>query len=261
MNILFTICGRAGSKGIKNKNISSFLGYPLVYYTLSAVELFMKRNIKNYTRIDLAVNTDSEALIELIKHTQMSCIYIPREEDLATDTSSKIDVIRDTLDKAEQMEEVTYDYVIDLDITSPLRTVQNIEELINKIKMNDNLDLVFSVTHSRRNPYFNMVMRSEGKIKKVINSNFTARQQAPEIYDMNASMYVYRNNFLLNTTNKGLFDGQIDIIEMKDTAILDIDHEEDLELMQVIAQYFYEQYPAYACIREHIENYNIRKEG
>ena len=44
MKILFTICGRAGSKGIKNKNIREFVGKPLPYYTISAIDLFFKRN-------------------------------------------------------------------------------------------------------------------------------------------------------------------------------------------------------------------------
>ena len=29
MNYLFTVCGRAGSKGFKNKNLKSMLGVPL----------------------------------------------------------------------------------------------------------------------------------------------------------------------------------------------------------------------------------------
>ena len=48
MNILFTICGRAGSKGIKNKNIRKFVGKPLPYYTISAIDLFLKKNIVGY---------------------------------------------------------------------------------------------------------------------------------------------------------------------------------------------------------------------
>ena len=30
--LLITICGRAGSKGLKNKNLNTFSGPPLVYY-------------------------------------------------------------------------------------------------------------------------------------------------------------------------------------------------------------------------------------
>ena len=46
MNILFTVCGRAGSKGLKNKNLSLFLGHPLLYYPLSLIDLFIKKLLK-----------------------------------------------------------------------------------------------------------------------------------------------------------------------------------------------------------------------
>jgi CMP-N,N'-diacetyllegionaminic acid synthase len=85
--------------------------------------------------------------------------------------------------------------VIDLDITSPLRTLKNIEALVDK-KLNSDADLVFSVTDSRRNPYFNMVMKTEKGYERVIKSYYNARQEAPEIFDMNASMYAYLLSFL-----------------------------------------------------------------
>ena len=43
MSILFTVCGRAGSKGFQSKNLKDFLGVPLVYYTLAAIRLWQLR--------------------------------------------------------------------------------------------------------------------------------------------------------------------------------------------------------------------------
>ncbi len=40
--LLVTICGRAGSKGFKNKNLKTFCGKPLAHYSLSALELFWR---------------------------------------------------------------------------------------------------------------------------------------------------------------------------------------------------------------------------
>ena len=48
MNILFTICARSGSKGVKNKNIREFNGLPLVTYTLAAYKIFLENNLKNH---------------------------------------------------------------------------------------------------------------------------------------------------------------------------------------------------------------------
>lgn len=235
MRVLFTICGRAGSKGIKNKNIRKFLGIPLPLYTLSAIELYLKKN-KN-VESDVAVNTDSMELVEIFKSSGMLPVeFVKRKEELGGDFVPKIQVIQDTYLELKKRKEREYDMIVDLDITSPLRTVEDIENLVKK-KEETECDIVFSVTGSRRNPYFNMVKKTEHGYKKVIESNFVARQQAPEIFDMNASMYAYRPEFLMS--GKGVLDGYSEVIHMYDTAVLDLDHENDFELMEVIAEYLF----------------------
>ncbi len=99
---------------------------------------------------------------------------------------------------------------------------------------------------------FNQVKRTDHGVKKVIESNFTARQQAPEIFDMNASVYAYKPEFL--KTGKGVLDGYCEMVEMYDTGILDLDHENDFELMEVVAKYLYSQNMNYRMIRENILN-------
>ena len=62
----------------------------------------------------------------------------------------------------------------------------------------------------------------------------------------------YPSFVLAQYTTGILWDGKIDVIKMKDTDVLDIDSEEDFVLMQFIARYLYEQYPAFAQVRDHI---------
>ena len=236
MKILFTICGRAGSKGIKNKNIREFVGKPLPYYTISAIDLFLKETSLN-VEADIVVNSDSKELLEMMKNNPLRTIEtIERDASLAGDAVGKIAVINDCLLKMESRSHKKYDMVVDLDITSPLRTVDNVEQLILK-QVECGADVTTSVTTARRNPYFNQVMKTEHGFKKVIASNFTARQQAPEIFDMNASLYAYSPEFL--RSGKGVLDGYCECIEMYDTGVLDLDHENDFELMEVIANYLF----------------------
>ena len=142
-----------------------------------------------------------------------------------------------------------YDLIIDLDITSPLRTVKDLDDMIEK-KLNTDYDLIFSVTDSRRNPYFNMVMETEHGYDRVIKSNFNTRQEAPVIYDMNASIYVYSREFLQRKV--GLFDGKCGIHKMFDTGVLDLDHENDMFLMEVIAKYLFENNEEFAEVYNNI---------
>jgi CMP-N,N'-diacetyllegionaminic acid synthase len=94
-----------------------------------------------------------------------------------------------------------------------------------------------------------MVHEENGYFTKAIKATFTARQQAPIFYDMNASIYAYSTKALREKDLVSFFNDRADAIFMKDTAVLDIDSEEDFELMEVLAGYFYGKYPEYGEVR------------
>ena len=103
-------------------------------------------------------------------------------------------------------------------------------------------DLVFSVVETRRSPYFNMVEnKPDGFYRKICESNFTARQQAPRSYELNASIYAYSPNFLRSTIEKTILDYNCGISVMPDYLVLDIDSEEDFQMMQNLHQYYCER--------------------
>lgn len=240
MNILFTLCGRAGSKGVKGKNARDFLEIPLVWYSMANIALYKERFSGN-DHIDIVLNTDSEDLIKLVeKIKDLDVTILRRDASLGGDKVPKVAVILDCLNRSEELFKVKYDMVVDLDITSPLRTVQDIKNAIDKKASRNDVDVVYSVAPSRRNPYFNMVKEENGYFCKAIPSNFTTRQEAPVFYDMNASIYAYSPDALRNKEHATFFNSNCDAVVMADTGILDIDSEEDYELMQVIAKYLFE---------------------
>lgn len=234
MNLLFTVCGRAGSKGIKGKNFREFLGHPLLFYTFAAIVLYRDKHPEHH--IDIALNTDSPEMKAMIEgNKQINALIVPRKKDLAGDSVAKKLVIEDTLNETEKITGVAYDLVVDLDITSPLRTIGDIEALLDKAGTLE-YDVVFSVVDARRNPYFNMVKENEdGTVSLVCPGEYTARQQCPPVYDMDASMYAYKPKFLRDDTM--LLAGKCGIIRRNDTAVLDLDSEVDFEYMQVIAKH------------------------
>lgn len=239
MNILFTICGRAGSKGFKNKNLKVMNGHPLVYYTLAAIRAYMDEHKDNETLV--ALNTDSNELIALAKEQNYidDVIVVERKTELAGDTSAKVDVIKDTYLSVKKQYQKRIDAVVDLDITSPIRRLQDIEGAIDTLLENDTYDLVFSVVDARRSPYFNMVEEKAPCIyRKICPSKYTARQQAPKSFELNASIYAYRPRFLESKIDKTILDYNCGIVIMQDYLVLDIDSEEDFEMMQVIYKYY-----------------------
>ena len=250
--LLITICGRAGSKGFKNKNLKNFCGKPLVYYSLSAAELFIKKHPE--LEIDVALNTDSEDLARLVAAEYPEVIYLPRGAELGGDRVPKVEVYKDSFARMETLASKQYDAMIDLDITSPLRTESDIENAFAKKQSRDDLDLVFSVCEARRNPWFNMVKTVDDHVEQVCKSEFTGRQQAPDVYDVNASIYVFKRNFLATNTDGMLWRGKIGISVMMDTGIIDIDSEHDYLLMEAIAQHLYAHYPEFAAVQENIRD-------
>lgn len=245
MNILFTLCGRAGSKGVKGKNARDFLDVPLVWYSMANIALYMEK-YAGEDDIKIVLNTDSEPLKDLVRRAKdVPVTIIHREESLAGDKVPKVAVILDSLNKAEDTFAQKFDMVVDLDITSPLRTVQDVKNAIDRKKQRNDVDVVYSVAPSRRNPYFNMVKEENGFFCKAIPSNFTTRQEAPVFYDMNASIYAYSPHALRNKEHATFFNSGCDAVVMADTGFLDIDSEEDYELMQVIAKYLFENNEAF----------------
>ena len=250
MNILFTLCGRAGSKGVKGKNARDFLDVPLVWYSMANIALYMEK-YAGEDDIKIVLNTDSEPLKDLVRRVKdVPVTIIHREESLAGDKVPKVAVILDSLNKAEEAFARKFDMVVDLDITSPLRTVQDVKNAIDRKKQRNDVDVVYSVAPSRRNPYFNMVKEENGFFCKAIPSNFTTRQEAPVFYDMNASIYAYSPKALREKEHATFFNSGWDAVVMADTGILDIDSEEDYELMQVIANYLFEKKEEYKEVIE-----------
>lgn len=82
-NILVTVCARAGSKGVKGKNTKLFCGRPLAAYTVAAYGLFRQRYQEAYGKMTLAVNTDSELLLQQMDELHTEYLYVPRAESLA----------------------------------------------------------------------------------------------------------------------------------------------------------------------------------
>lgn len=252
MRILFTICGRAGSKGIKNKNIQNFLGKPLPAYALSLIDLYLKEHPE--VEYDIVLNTDSKDLMEMLSIISINKMrkieIIERTAELSGDEVAKCDVIRNCYSIMQKRKDKEYDTVVDLDIGSPIRRRRDMDNLIRKTQDME-YDIVESVTESRRSPYFNIVQETDCGVRTVIESYFTTRQSVPVTYDENAALCAYNPCFLRSSMRWD--DSHREIILMPDTGVLDLDRPQDLELMQVIAKYLLSKDADFRYVYENID--------
>ena len=127
-----------------------------------------------------------------------------------------------------------------------------VENAFAKAQEREDLQIIFSVCEARRNPWFNMFKIVGDHAEMVIESQFTGRQQAPEVYDVNASIYVIRRAFLVDNPDPILWHSKFGVSVMMDTGIIDIDSEHDYLLMEAIAKHLYAHYPEFNAVRENI---------
>lgn len=232
MNILITICARGGSKGIPRKNIKVINGVPLISFTIELAKKFQK---KYNSRITLS--TDDFEIKKVAEEFGLKTNY-ERPSILASDTAGKIDTIKDVLLYEESLSGDKIDFILDLDITSPLRTFDDIEQSLQLLINKPEAQNLFSVNPAARNPYFNMVEEnSDGfytLVKTSTDGSVMTRQTAPKVFELNASFYWYRRSFFDSKYKSAITDKSI-IFEMKHICF-DLDHPIDFLFMEYLLQ-------------------------
>ena len=225
-NILCTICARGGSKGVKNKNIKELNGKPLIAYTIEQAKasgLFEH----------IVISTDSDDIANIAKQYGAE-VFFKRSDEMASDTAGKLEVIKDAFKRSEEYYNKTFDYLVDLDATAPLRDVEDIINSFKQFKENNNDNLITAMP-SRRSPYFNLVEQDkDGKVylSKKLDSAVVRRQDAPKSYDMNASIYIWKRDIILNENS--IFLEKTGLYVMPEERSIDIDTELDYKFVEFL---------------------------
>lgn len=232
MKVLITICARGGSKGIPGKNIKLLNGKPLIGYSIDVAKQFQAK----FPQTDIVLSTDSYEIIQVAESCGLKSEY-KRPDYLANDTVGKIDAIKDVLVYSEEKCGSKYDYVLDLDVTSPLRNMTDLETAFNLLYSDINAVNLFSVSEAGRSPYFNMVEQKENgyyaQVKTPRGDVFT-RQSAPAVYDLNASFYFYRRTFF-DLGYRGAITDKSLIYKVPHTCF-DLDHPIDFDIISFLME-------------------------
>jgi len=232
MSVLITICARGGSKGIPGKNIKPLNGKPLIYYSIQVAKQFQKL----IDDVEIVLSTDSNEIEQVANKYDLKSDY-RRPDFLASDTSGKIDAIKDVLFWTEEQKSCKFNFILDLDITSPLRNINDLTAAFKLININEGAINIFSVSPANRSPYFNMVEQKENgffaQIKKPTKLLLT-RQSAPKVFDLNASFYFYKRSFFDMEYKSAITDRSI-IYEVPHICF-DLDHPIDFEIISFLME-------------------------
>lgn len=222
MTTICTICARGGSQGVPRKNIRPLMGKPLIVHTI-------EHALATPSIDAVYVSTDDDQIAEVAR-AHGAQVPFRRPAELATSSAAKIPVIEHLTDHIRDSG-VQIDRIVDLDPTSPLRRIEDIEAAI--ALLDDECDVVITAYPSDKNPYFNMVeYRDDGFVGlcKTVPGGVVSRQTAPPVFAMNASIYVWHGH----TLNAGLWNGRTRLYEMPRERSVDIDSEIDFKLVEML---------------------------
>jgi CMP-N,N'-diacetyllegionaminic acid synthase len=223
--VLAVVPARGGSKGIPLKNLREVAGRSLLANVGSV--------IREVPEIDRAVvSTDDPAIA---REAEKAGIAAPfwRPKAISGDYVGDVDVLTHALLATEALDGKTYDIVVMLQPTSPLRKASDVSATIGML-VEGGWDSVWTVSHteSKAHPLKQLTI-SKGALDYYDQSGaqIVARQQLLPVYHRNGVAYAFLRACLLDQrTIKGKRTGAL-IIEGHHISI---DTEWDLELVEFL---------------------------
>jgi N-acylneuraminate cytidylyltransferase len=220
-----TICARGGSKGLPGKNIRPFCGKPLIAHSIAQALACPALDA-------VYVSTDDADIAEVARAAGARVPFL-RPAELATDSAAKLPVIEHLVRHLEAQGQ-TIVRIVDLQPTSPLRDTSDIT---NALLARPEAALTVSVREAGDNPYFNLVEQgADGWVHLSKGTGNTRRQDAPAVYALNGSIYVWQRAALAHAADRGLWSVNIGVYPMPRWKSVDIDDLEDFEYAQWLAQ-------------------------
>lgn len=229
MKILCTICARGGSAGVKNKNILPLSGKPMIAHSILQA--------KNSALFDLiAVSSDSKKIRDISLKWGADHV-IERPKELATATVAKLPVIQHAVLEMEKQHSCQFDIIVDLAATSPLRSIDDLNESLKLFLSNQEAQNLITGSPAKCSPYFNLVeLKNNGfvSLAKPPEHVIVRRQDSPKCYDMNGSIYIWKRDILFR--DKTAISDRTILYPMPPERSIDIDTHFDLKMARWLAR-------------------------
>lgn len=216
--LLAFIGARGGSKGLPKKNVLSFAGKPLVvwsYETAKQCPLIT----------DIFVSTDSEEVLTILKNSSEYSESYLRPVELALDSSSIIDAINHSLQWLANKGK-TYDHVLLLQPTSPLRTTEHIQSAIDLYLASKTPSKTLLSVYELASK-FNWILRQESDLVKFLQEGSQKSQRQGlrnKLFMPNGAIYIAP---ILENRVHDIFGENILPFVMSENESIDIDTSED----------------------------------
>ena len=218
---LAIIPARGGSKGVPRKNIRDLAGKPLIAWTIAEA--------KKSRCLDWCVVSTEDAEIKKVAEKFGGEVPFLRPLGLAQDGTASIDVVLDVIQRLPD-----YDFVVLLQPTSPLRTVEDIDGAI-AFCFDHGAESCVSITETEHSPYW--MYRLDGMQKmlpllELPKEEGYQRQKLPKVYRLNGAVYVNRVDVLQE--RRRFVDRDTIGYVMPQSRSCDIDSLHDFEIAEML---------------------------
>ena len=199
MKPICIIPARKGSKRIKNKNIKSFSGKPLISYAIK-----IAKKSKLFSRI--IVSTDSKKIANIAKKYGAEVPFI-RGKKLSNDYATSIEVLLDCIHKINSIN-VEYHFFI-----YPGAPLINSKDLIKAFKIigEKKGDFLAAMSNYNVSPFGACKIKKNNfatffwpKYAKIGSKRKGVTQKLPNLIHDTGTFYIYRTKALLIAKKKGL---------------------------------------------------------
>jgi CMP-N-acetylneuraminic acid synthetase len=229
LKTLAVIPARGGSKRLPGKNLRSFLGVPLIVWSIRFA-LKMDRFDK------IVVSTDSGEIANASRSAGIEVPYL-RPAALATDTASSAEVVLDVLAR-ERQSNLSYDLVALLQPTSPIREPSRWQEAFGHLERVD-CDAVIGVAPARTHP-FHIFQSKEGGGLRPFGDPQGVRLRSQ---DLPPAVYVAGNMYLIRSAvlekQRSFFPPRtVGVLCDQPCEALDIDTEADWVAAEALARHY-----------------------
>ena len=221
--VLAVIPARGGSKGVPGKNIRPLAGRPLIAWTIAAAA--------HAPELDRVIVSSEDAdIIATAKAWGGEAPFV-RPAELARDDTPGIAPLLHALD---MLEPETYDYVVLLQPTSPLRTGADISAALH-LCVDSNAPACVSVSAPEHAPWWMFRLDEARCLQALLPKEAipARRQDMPEVYALNGAVYVAKVPWLRE--RKTFLTPQTVAYVMPRERALDIDVELDFIIAEAVA--------------------------
>ena len=223
MKILAFIPARAGSKGLKNKNMINFLGKPLIYQTLKIAK---KLNIT-----DIFVSTDSKKILTYAKKFGVKYDYL-RPKKISNSKSQITDAVFHGIEWLKKNNK-NYDAILVLQPSNPNRNFKDINKMINLFK-NKKIKSMISVSEAKEHPfkYFKLKKNSWDFLEKKTVKSLNRQDYPKKYFVVDGNVYLSQIDFLKKY--KDFVIKNKTSLYISSLTKIDIDTFEDLQVAELL---------------------------